>query len=64
MVNDTIMYMRDNLHAKLTVEDMAEQNNLSVSHFSFLFRKATGMSPLDYFIHQSLPDQYRRLVQR
>lgn len=54
MINDTIMYMRNNLHEKLTVDDMAEQNNLSVSHFSFLFRKATGMPPLDYFIHLKL----------
>ena len=29
-------------------------NNLSASHFSSLFRKATGMSPMDYFIHLKL----------
>jgi AraC-like DNA-binding protein len=27
---------------------------LSTSHFSNLFRKATGMAPLDYFIHLKL----------
>jgi AraC-like DNA-binding protein len=33
---------------------MAKKINLSASHFSSLFRKATGMSPLDYFIHLKL----------
>jgi AraC-like DNA-binding protein len=46
--------MRKELSARLTVEDMALKNNLSASHFSSLFRKATGMSPMDYFIHLKL----------
>ena len=31
-----------------------QRNSLSASHFSSLFRKATGMSPMDYFIHLKL----------
>lgn len=54
LINDTIHYMRKELSARLTVEDMAFKNNLSASHFSSLFRKATGMSPMDYFIHLKL----------
>ncbi|HEY4148290.1 MAG TPA: AraC family transcriptional regulator [Chitinophagaceae bacterium] len=54
MINETILYMRSELSGYLTVNDMARKNNLSVSHFSSLFRKATGMSPLDYFIHLKL----------
>jgi AraC-like DNA-binding protein len=46
-----IMYMKTNLSQKLTVENMAAQHQLSTSHFSNLFRKATGMPPIDYFIH-------------
>lgn len=51
IITRSIQNMRNNLNAKLTVEDMASQHRLSLSHFSSLFRKATGMSPIDYFIH-------------
>lgn len=51
IVDDTILNMRSNIDQKLTVEDMARRHNLSSSHFSSLFRKGTGMSPIDYFIH-------------
>lgn len=54
MVHETVLYMQSELHNTLTVEDMAKKTNLSASHFSSLFRKATGMSPLDYFIHLKL----------
>jgi len=54
MINVTILYMRSELGKQLTVQDMAIKNDLSASHFSNLFRKATGMSPLDYFIHLKL----------
>lgn len=51
IVTHTILFMKANLEKKLSVEDMAQQNNLSCSHFSTLFRKATGMPPIDYFIN-------------
>jgi AraC-like DNA-binding protein len=51
IITKTILNMRNNLNKKLTVEDMATMHALSVSHFSNLFRKDTGMPPLDYFIH-------------
>jgi len=54
LINDTILYMQSELHRQLTVEDMALKQGLSISHFSSLFRKATGMSPIDYFIHLKL----------
>ncbi|HKG07412.1 MAG TPA: AraC family transcriptional regulator [Pedobacter sp.] len=51
VIDDAILNMKANIDRKLTVEDMANQHNLSSSHFSSLFRKGTGMSPIDYFIH-------------
>lgn len=51
LINGTIMNMKASLEKKLTVEDMANRYHLSTSHFSSLFRKATGMPPIDYFIH-------------
>jgi AraC-like DNA-binding protein len=50
IITQTILNMRSNLNKKLSVEDMARMHTLSVSHFSNLFRKATGMPPIDYFI--------------
>jgi AraC-like DNA-binding protein len=50
IITQTILNMRNNLSKKLSVEDMARMHKLSVSHFSNLFRKATGMPPIDYFI--------------
>jgi len=54
LINNTIIYMRSKLAEKLTLENLASMNKLSVSHFSLLFRKETGMAPLDYFIHLKL----------
>lgn len=49
-ITRTIEDMRENLCRKLTVEDMAVKNSISVSHFSKIFAGKTGMSPMDYFI--------------
>jgi AraC-like DNA-binding protein len=54
MINNTILFMRDKLEEQLTVQDFAARNNFSVPHFSSLFQKATGMSPIEYFIHLKL----------
>lgn len=51
IITRTIEEMRQSVHSKLTVEEMAAKHRLSVSHFSSLFRKSTGMPPMDYFIH-------------
>jgi AraC-like DNA-binding protein len=54
LISSSIFYMKSKLAEKLTLEDLASINKLSASHFSLLFRKRTGMSPLDYFIHLKL----------
>ena len=54
MIDETILNMRSRLGSLLTLQEMAQNSKLSASHFSTLFRKATGMSPLDYFIHLKL----------
>jgi AraC-like DNA-binding protein len=51
IITKTIMNMRDNLSGQLRIKDMAAIHQISVSHFTNLFRKATGMPPIDYFIH-------------
>ncbi len=54
LISKTITFMRSRFSEKLTLEDLASFNTLSASHISLLFRKRTGMSPLDYFIHLKL----------
>jgi AraC-like DNA-binding protein len=51
IINDTISYMKEHLQHKLSIDDMAGQQKLSASHFSNLFKKKTGMAPIDYFIN-------------
>lgn len=51
IISTTILFMRQHIHQKLTVEDFARRHGMSASYFSSMFRKATGMPPLDYFIH-------------
>lgn len=50
-VNISISFMQQHLHEMLTLQVMAQSVNLSVSHFSFLFRKKTGFPPIEYFNH-------------
>lgn len=50
VVEKAVTFMKDNIRKKLTVDDIASRFSYSASHFFALFRKETGMSPLDYFI--------------
>ena len=47
----SIEYMQQHLDVSLTLEQMASSINLSVSHYSSIFRKKTGYSPVVYFNH-------------
>lgn len=51
VVEKTITFMKSHIAGKFTVEEIASRFSYSASHFFTLFRKETGMSPLDYFIH-------------
>jgi len=50
-VNTSILFMQKHIDEMLTLEKMSTSVNLSASHFSFLFRKKTGFSPIEYFNH-------------
>lgn len=50
LINESILFMRSKLADKISVQELALRHQLSPSHFSSLFKKATGMSPIDYFI--------------
>jgi AraC-like DNA-binding protein/quercetin dioxygenase-like cupin family protein len=50
-IERSILFMKSNLAEKLTLSGIAKEVKLSASHFSLLFRKKTGYSPMEYFIH-------------
>ena len=45
-----IHYMQENMGANLTLSQLATTFNYSVSHFSALFQKETGVPPMNYYI--------------
>ncbi len=49
-VSESIAYMKSNIDKLLSVENLAAKMNCSSSHFTSIFKKATGVSPIEYFI--------------
>ena len=51
MVKDSIGYMKENLGKNLMIQDLALEENLSISRYSEIFKESTGHSPIHYFIN-------------
>lgn len=51
VADEAIHFMRENVRKRMTLKEIAGYVGLSSSHFSSLFQKKTGYSPLSYFIH-------------
>lgn len=56
-------YMKENIGQRLTLGDMAAYVGYSVSHFSTIFRRKKGQSPLNYFNQLKIQDACERLKQ-
>ena len=50
-IDKAIDFLGQNIDQTLTIEQIASSVNLSVSHFSYLFKKKTGFSAIEYFNH-------------
>ncbi len=50
-INSAIDLMGKKIEHMLSLEEIAKHVNLSSSHFSALFKKRTGFSPIEYFNH-------------
>ncbi|KUJ59156.1 hypothetical protein AR687_24520 [Flavobacteriaceae bacterium CRH] len=50
-VEKAISYISENIQIRLTLEMISSQVNLSVSHFSLLFKTKTGYTPVEYVNH-------------
>lgn len=48
-INSSIQYMKENCERNLNLTEIARYLNLSVSHFSSIFKRVTGVSPISYF---------------
>jgi AraC-like DNA-binding protein len=49
-LDKSIAFMKENIGKRLTTEDIAQKFRYSPSHYTAIFKKKTGMSPIDYFI--------------
>lgn len=48
-VANSIAFMQNHLHAQFSIGELAQQQQLSVSHYSRIFKQRTGYSPIHYF---------------
>lgn len=49
-LDQSMSFMKANVHKRLSVEEIAENFKYSPSHYSVLFKQKTGLSPIEYFI--------------
>jgi AraC-like DNA-binding protein len=50
-ITQAIQFMRQHLNRPIELAELAHAANLSITHFSRVFKEQTGYSPIDYFIH-------------
>lgn len=58
----SISYMQEQLAEALTLGGLAQAVNLSASHYSHIFRKRTGFSPMEYFNHLKIQKACQYLI--
>jgi AraC family transcriptional regulator, arabinose operon regulatory protein len=58
----TIQFMLDNLQHTITLEQMAKKTGMSKDHFTKMFSKRYGYTPMDYFIRMKMQKACELLV--
>ena len=60
-ISQSILFMKNNLESNYLLKDLADQQNLSVSYYSELFKKKTGTSPIQYLLQLKIQKSYQYL---
>lgn len=53
-INKCIEFIKNNIDRQMTVSELAAYSGFSESHFSLLFKKKTGQSPLNFSIYHKI----------
>jgi AraC family transcriptional regulator, arabinose operon regulatory protein len=61
IIASTIDFMKKNTHSIIKLNEFASFANLSVSHFSAIFKDKTGYSPIEYFNHLKIQKACQQL---
>ena len=56
IVEAAIHFLKENIGHRLSLNEMAAYAGYSASHFSAIFRRKTGQSPVNYFNHLKIKD--------
>lgn len=54
-------FMHEHLHERITLDQLAELSGLSSAHFATRYREATGVSPIQHFLHLKVEQACRLL---
>lgn len=49
-MEQTLRFMTEHLEGHVSLKELAAYANLSIPHFTFRFKEATGYSPIDYYL--------------
>ncbi|MDP4183801.1 MAG: AraC family transcriptional regulator [Bacteroidota bacterium] len=61
-VRKACIFLRENLDKQINVEEIAEKLNIGYSHFRKMFKKYTGLSPVQYHFQLRMKHAYDMLV--
>ncbi len=61
-IRKACVYLRENLNKQINVEDIAANLNIGYSHFRKMFKKYTGLSPIQYHFQLRMKHAYDMLV--
>ena len=63
MVRKLTDYLDNNFTENITLEKLSETMHMSISHISHLFKRETGLSPMQYVIHRRIGEAQSLLAE-